>query len=378
MPSGEGNIPPGPILKGGKIKRKTRKQRKIPLEAKGVQWPSGSIVYLCGKSNVPFGPKDDDLGGSEQAVVQLSKFWASKGYTVVVYGSVKECMSDGVQYRSINTLNLADTFDTVIFWRSMGIRLFPLIQAKRKFVDLHDSWDPKNYINPNELVNGTTRFFVKSDYHRSLYPYIPDSKITVLMNGVQIDLFEKECKSVHTREPHRLIYASSYERGLLPLLQYTWPKIKKEIPDAEFHIFYGLNRLEKTPLGKQLKQLFKQPGVFEHGRVSLEEIAKQKCMSAIHLYVSNSETEIDCISVRESLICGSVPVLGNDYVFKERDGIHVSGSTDAKSTYQKAAITTLRFLKDQDALEKKRNELRQSDTLISWEKVGQKWLDLLR
>jgi glycosyltransferase involved in cell wall biosynthesis len=101
-------------------------------------------------------------------------------------------------------------------------------------------------------------------------------------------------------------------------------------------------------------------------------------MSAIHLYVSNSETEIDCISVRESLICGSVPVLGNDYVFKERDGIHVSGSTDAKSTYQKAAITTLRFLKDQDALEKKRNEVRQSDTLISWEKVGQKWLDLLR
>ena len=73
-----------------------------------------------------------------------------------------------------------------------------------------------------------------------------------------------------------------------------------------------------------------------------------------------------------------MPVLGNDYVFKERDGIHVAGSTDSKTTYLKAATTTLRFLKDQDALEKKRNEVRQSDTLVSWEKIGQKWLDLLR
>ena len=98
MPSGEGNIPPGPILKGGKSKRKTRKIRKVPVAVKGVQWPSGSIVYLCGKSNIPFGPDDDDLGGSEQAVVQLSKVWASKGYTVVVYGSVKECFNKQSPY----------------------------------------------------------------------------------------------------------------------------------------------------------------------------------------------------------------------------------------------------------------------------------------
>jgi glycosyltransferase involved in cell wall biosynthesis len=160
-------------------------------------------------------------------------------------------------------------------------------------------------------------------------------------------------------------------------LRHAWPKIKKAIPDATFDIYYGMNRLAKTPLGIRLKQLFKQQGVHEHGRVPLEQIAEEKCRSAIHFYLSNSETEIDCISVRESLVCGSVPVLGTDYVFKERDGVHISGSTAEPSTYKKAASTIIKLLKDQDLLAKKRNELKHSKTIISWDQVAKKWLQLM-
>lgn len=387
-PGSVGNIPPGPILTGGTLRKggrsrtirrvKPRKTRKrVPAAIKGTIWPKGSIVYLCGESRVPFGPKDTDLGGSEQAVVQLSKRWVAAGHPVVVYGNVKPCEVDGVHYRDLRDLHLADTFDTVIFWRSFGVRMLPLVEAKHKYVDLHDSWDPKKYVAPDILLKQVSKFFVKSKYHRSLYDYIPDSQIVEIMNGVQIDLFEKECKKVHTREPHRLIYASTYERGLEPILEHTWPRIIKQIPDAEIHIFYGLNRLAKTPLGKKLKKLFKQKGVYEHGRVSLDEIAKQKCMSALHLYISNHETEIDCISVRESLVCGSVPVLGNDYVFKERDGVHVPGSTKLASTYQKAASVVVDLLEDQEKLARKREELKQSDTIISWDTVAEKWLSII-
>ena len=109
------------------------------------------------------------------------------------------------------------------------------------------------------------------------------------MNGVQVPLFEGILEKIDesSRDPHRFIYASTYERGLEPILRYTWPKIKKAIPDATFHIFYGMNRLASTPLGARLYELFKQPGVSEHGRVDLDEIARQKATSGFHLYISN-------------------------------------------------------------------------------------------
>lgn len=355
---------------------KTRRNR-IPKAMKGCIWPAKSIVYLCGNSRVPFGPSDKDLGGSEQAVVQLSKCWTEQGYSVVVYGNIKETKKDGVEYRNIHKLNLADTFNIAIFWRSYGIRMLPLVKAKCRIIDLHDSWDPKNYVAPKEMLELADYIMVKSNYHRSLYPYIPNSKIKVIMNGVQVDLFNSILSNIpeSNRDPHRFIYASTYERGLEPLLKYTWPRIKKAIPDATFHIFYGLNRLAKTPLGDRLLNLFKQPGVYEHGRVDLEEIAKEKAIAGFHLYVSNSETEIDCISVRESLLCGAIPVLGNDYVFSERDGLHVQGSTMNPSTYKKAASIVIGSIKHgNEYLNKKRDEFKKSNTIISWKDISKEWI----
>jgi len=335
-------------------------------------------VYICGVS-IPFSPSDDALGGSEQAVVRLSECWAAAGKLVVVYGTVEKCVKNGVEYRPIKTLNLADIFDYAILWRSNGVRILPLIQARVKIVDLHDLWDPTSYVSKSQLLKQTDMFMVKSHYHRSLYPYIPNSKIKVLMNGVQVDLFNSVIKTIPEtkRDPHRFIYASSYDRGLESILKYTWPKIKAAIPDASFDIYYGMNRLAKTPLGTRLKSLFKQPGVKEHGRVSLKQVAEEKSKSAIHLYISNSATEIDCISVRESLLCGSVPLLGNDYVFKERDGVHVTGSTDDVTTYKKAARVAIRLLNNPATLEAKRVELRNSKTIIPWETVADVWLKMM-
>ena len=387
------NTPPGPVLKGGKIKKNKTKRaragtpartristRPVPPSKAGTIWPKGSIVYICGVAREPFGPSDASLGGSEQAVVNLSAAWAALGHPVVVFGTVKECKKDGVEYRSIHALNLADTFDCAIFWRSNGIRLLPLIKARKRIVDLHDSWDPINYVPESQLLALTDIFMVKSKYHRELYKYIPDSKIKIVMNGVQVELFKSVINQIpeSDRSPHRCIYTSTYERGLEPILKYTWPKIREAIPDATFDIYYGINRLVGTPLGISLKKLFRQPGVKEHGRISLEEVAEEKAKSAIHLYISNSPTEIDCISARESLLCGAVPVLGTDYVFKERDGIHVKGATSNPATYRAAAATVIEFLRDQDKLETKRKELYMSDTIVSWAEISKEWLKIIQ
>ena len=370
--NGASNIPPAPLLTGG-LRRKTRRLLKVPKVPKAVNWPKGSIVYICGVTKTAFSPSDKDLGGSEQAVVKLSEEWAKEGRLVVVYGSVRECKHAGVEYRSIYRLNLGVMFDCAIFWRSFGIRLLPLIQARVRLIDLHDSWDPRSYVAPTQIIDLADKVMVKSEYHKSLYPWLPSSKMKVVMNGIQVDLFKTDSEA---RDPHRIIYASYYNRGLEPLLKYTWPKIKAAIPDATFDIYYGMNGLSKD-LVSNLTELFKQPGVTEHGRVSLQQIAKEKSNSAMHLYISNSETEIDCISIRESLLSGAVPVIGNDYVFKERDGIHITGSTDNATTYRKAASTVIKLLKDQTTLTSLREEFKKSPTIVSWASVAKEWRKII-
>ena len=50
--------------------------------------PFNQIVYYCGEGDLAWDPEDKKLGGSEQAVVQLSEQWTKRGYLVKVYGKI--------------------------------------------------------------------------------------------------------------------------------------------------------------------------------------------------------------------------------------------------------------------------------------------------
>jgi hypothetical protein len=62
-------------------------------------------------------------------------------------------------------------------------------------------------------------------------------------------------------------------------------------------------------------------GVFDHGRVTIDELIIEKQKAAFHLYTTDTDAEIDCISIRESALLGCIPIIKNKGVFKERKGI---------------------------------------------------------
>ena len=57
-----------------------------------ITWGDKSIVYFTGPSIEPWGPKSlfGGLGGSETAVLHLSKHWSNMGYEVIIYGNFTE------------------------------------------------------------------------------------------------------------------------------------------------------------------------------------------------------------------------------------------------------------------------------------------------
>jgi len=122
------------------------------------------------------------IGGSETAVIELSKEWTKLGYSVTVYGDpVEEKIIDGVRYLPWYYLNFKDSFSTVIQWRSAN--LSKKLSCKKFFVDLHDVVSPASF---EGRLSGITALLVKSEAHKKLLYGIPDEKIVVIQNGIRL------------------------------------------------------------------------------------------------------------------------------------------------------------------------------------------------
>jgi tetratricopeptide (TPR) repeat protein len=84
------------------------------------------ISILCGPGWEQWSPKslEKGLGGSEEAVVYLSQELAKKGWKVTVYANPQHEAGeyDGVDYRTWFDLNVKDTFNVLVLWRSIWLR----------------------------------------------------------------------------------------------------------------------------------------------------------------------------------------------------------------------------------------------------------------
>lgn len=157
------------------------------------KWEKGSIAYFCGAAAETWGPDtlDKGMGGSEEAVVYLSRELAKLGHEVTVFNDREEVWYDNiiggsdVVYQPWTLLNPNDEFDIFVAWRApencAGVK------ARLKFVDLHDVVEPERVYSAAEYVD---KFFVKSQYHRSLYPELPDDKFVVIGNGIVKEHFD--------------------------------------------------------------------------------------------------------------------------------------------------------------------------------------------
>jgi glycosyltransferase involved in cell wall biosynthesis len=335
------------------------------------------IVYFAGGFSINWDPRSTTLGGSEQAVVHLSSSWVKLGKKVAVYGVVPEITHEGVDYIDWKKFPFNETHDILILWRVYGLICGgPFnIKAKHIWLDFHDGTNPKEFYEPwYRYGSKATKIFFKSNYHKELFEKTLKTKVqkyAIIPNGVRIAEFS-ENKEMVQRNPYRFCYCSCYTRGLMQFLQYLWPVIKKMEPRAELHVYYGMDTVKNEEFLSTMRQLLATPGVMDHGRQPMDIIIREKHMSNFHLYISNSDAEIDCISVRESLVAGAIPLISNYGVFKEREGIHFDLEENQMS-YLQVALKIINIMKDTE-LDSFREKLKKSTTLINWIDVSARWI----
>ena len=351
------------------------------------------IVFYCGQS-IPWDPRDKGLGGSEQSVYHIATHMAQQfGKRVCVYADLKEGQTefeyDGVLYKSHFQFRLSTHYNTLILWRSLGMvpwctdlfasDRFPL-HAKQLYVDMHDN-SLSAYQMIRRHIDKIDGVFYKSQFHwlmsKKMNAETPVWKSHMIPNGIRVRDFEPPTETRIERNPYRLCYASCYTRGLEPILEKAWPIIKKNEPRAELHIYYGMEHVKDESFKSRMKSLLQQEGVFEYGRQPLDVIAEEKWKSGFHLYYTESLLEIDCISIRESLVAGCIPILSKTNLFQFRDGIHVKVQPHEEGGYECLANSVLELFQRPDQCEQIRHSLRQSHTIMDWQTTTRQWMDVI-
>lgn len=341
------------------------------------------IEYFAGGFSIKWDPRDMSLGGSEQAIVNLVNNWVKMGKKVAVYGEVPEIKFNGVDYIDWKKFRYEDEHNVVILWRLYGLWCAAPFKFNAKYIwlDCHDNFGGqfpdawKQY--GDKVIN---KIFFKSNFHKDEFEKNVGIKLSkdryiIIPNGVRVEGF-LENKDKIVKEPYRFCYCSCYRRGIIEIVKYMWPIIYQLEPRAELHVYYGMDNIKDEQSKAILKEVLSQPGVMDHGRQPMEIIAREKHRSSFQLYVTNTPIEIDCISIRESLATGCIPLLSNFGVFKDREGIHFDLNDTDPKCYQNIALKIVQLIK-QDKLNGYREQIKKSPLLINWEQIAIKWSSLM-
>lgn len=158
------------------------RQRNTPPK----KWGKKEICYFANFGGPHFEKWDGNslktgIGGSETAVIRLAEEWTKRGYRVAVYGDPKSpCEINGVVYLPWYWFNPKDKFNIFIHWRGWGMA--GKIKCKKFLVDLHDIFNGEDFGDKD--LKKIDKIMVKSQYHRSLGPKIPDKKFVIISNGL--------------------------------------------------------------------------------------------------------------------------------------------------------------------------------------------------
>lgn len=269
------------------------------------------------------------LGGSESAVILVSKELSKIGFEVTVYNNCKDGSNsksgvyDGVRYVDNTDAKLDDTiYDIAIVSRTVAPFVnndWPFLHtAKKRVLWLHDTFIEGDQLVEDLVVSGKIdHVFTLSDWHTSYILTCDHGKkrnyevlkraIFQTRNGAVCHIPEVDLSK---KDPNHFVYNASATKGMLPLVNDIWSEIKKRLPQAHLTIIGGYYRFregaapdaqENTVEQLSKRQDLKDLGVTFTGVIPQHEIAEILANAWMMLY-PGAFPETFGISSLESLL----------------------------------------------------------------------------
>lgn len=297
-------------------------------------------VYLISRTTLePWGPEvpwTTGQGGSEQAAIEMHLRLVKRGYKVKSFVPLPNyyiCPPefDATSWGDVRDLPTLQDLGPSIIINYRDASLFD--QAKPVgqhwwFIAQDVSY---NFVQPN--LEKIDRYIClckeHTKYTAALYPFIAQKNndhIFTSSNGIRTDYLDEHYPVFSTkpegvkRDPHRMLYASSPDRGLKLLLE-NWFRVRERFPDATLRIAYGFDNMQKIialtngnswhgAYQSELEDLITQDGITWLGRLPVDKLYQEWSEASVWPY-PNDFCETSCITSMDAQALGAIPVTNN-------------------------------------------------------------------
>jgi len=276
------------------------------------------ITFMVNPVAGGWNPQDSkSYGGSEEAVVEFAETLAQQGHeTEVYYNPPAEVSGEWVSparvhYAPHNAFNPDEARDVCI---SMKCFLDVPVNTKRLLFWTADPCDP-SMLTP-ERVARLHKIIALSEWHRreilSLNPGVSPEKIVAIPLGLPALYWETSV--LLDRNPAHMVYASSFDRGLEFLLD-KWGDIRRQVTQAELHVWYGWDLFDRLTAGNAEAVTWKtlmvgkmdQPGIVVHPRTTGGDLSPF-LTAAVWVYPCTGGERF-CLTAVKAQRLGAVPVV---------------------------------------------------------------------
>jgi glycosyltransferase involved in cell wall biosynthesis len=267
------------------------------------------------------------IGGSESSIISVARELQQLGFSVTIFNDnnkegASEGIYDGVEYCEIKRLAEREfNFDIVISQRTVvpftpphlydqvrqppprdhDINVFRQVQrpGQLKILWLQDTFCWGDHILEELVVKGyIDELFTLSDWHTSYVTHNqhgPRRNVEVLKNKI----FQTrnamnrwiEWVDIKKKDPNLFVYNASVTKGMVPLLERIWPRLKVQLPNAKLKIIGGYYQFPNEPLndaGKQViafQEMYKDdPSVEFTGIIPQPQIAEIMANATYNIY----------------------------------------------------------------------------------------------
>lgn len=219
------------------------------------------------------------------------------------------------------------------------------------------------------------------------FPELTD-KLVVTSNGIRLDMIDTI--EAQERQPHRLHFSSSPDRGLKVLLTHIFPRAKEYVPDLELHVYYGWNNIEKLmatedgqryfgPNKAETERLLQQAGVVWHGRLGQRDLTREWLKAGLWVFPS-MYPETSCATCMEAQALGAIPLAQTIWAVGEnvKWGTLIGGDSYGDPLVRAQYAAELVRLSDPDLQDSLRSAMMaDARSRFSWDRFVDQWDTLI-
>ena len=286
------------------------------------------------------------LGGSESAVTFMAQQLAKLSFDVTVFNNcdidhARPGVYDGVLYRPLKDLAQDHYFDIIVSSRTIipftdparyhelnDGRAFPLqsynlydrivSRAGMRVLWMHDTFClGDNMIEELAVANRITDIFTLSDFHLTYVANchhgrrrnfeVLKPKLFITRNGA--NCYNPEV-DISKKDRNLFVYNASVTKGMIPLVNDIWPRVKQQIPSARLKVIGGYYRFSSSSEPDQQEQdwrrmvadpRYSQMGIEFTGVIPQREIGEILSVANFMIYPT-AFPETFGISTLESLL----------------------------------------------------------------------------